>query len=85
MNAPIQGTAADLIKLAMFKVEKMLEKKKYKTRLVLQIHDELLFKVHVDEIDKVREEISTIMENVLPLAVKLKVEGGVGKSWYDAK
>ncbi len=85
MNAPIQGTAADLIKLAMVKVENMLEKKKYKTRLVLQIHDELLFKVHVDEIDKVREEISTIMENVLPLAVKLKVEGGVGKSWYDAK
>lgn len=85
MNAPIQGTAADLIKLAMVKVQTMLEKKKYRTRLVLQIHDELIFKVHVDEVDQVRQEIVSIMENVLPLAVKLKVEGGVGKSWYDAK
>jgi len=85
MNAPIQGTAADLIKLAMVKVQKMLEDKHYKTRLVLQIHDELLFKVHVDEIEAVRQEISNIMENVIGLDVKLKVDGGVGKSWYDAK
>jgi len=85
MNAPIQGTAADLIKLAMVKVQKMLEDKHYKTRLVLQIHDELLFKVHVDEIEAVRQEISDIMESVISLDVKLKVDGGVGKSWYDAK
>ena len=85
MNAPIQGTAADLIKLAMVKVQAMLEKKNYKTRLVLQIHDELLFKVHIEEIDKVRAEISEIMENVIALDVKLKVDGGVGKTWYDAK
>ncbi|NCA97199.1 MAG: DNA polymerase I [Bacteroidia bacterium] len=85
MNAPIQGTAADLIKLAMVKVQEMLETNHYKTRLVLQIHDELLFKVHNSEIDEVRSKISEIMENVLPLAVKLKVEGVVGKTWYDAK
>ena len=85
MNAPIQGTAADLIKLAMVKVQAMLEKKNYQTRLVLQIHDELLFKVHIDEIDKVRAEISEIMENVIALDVKLKVDGGIGKTWYDAK
>lgn len=85
MNAPIQGTAADLIKLAMVKVQDMLESNHYKTKLVLQIHDELLFKVHVDEIDEVRAKISKIMENVLPLDVKLKVDGGVGKTWYDAK
>ena len=85
MNAPIQGTAADLIKLAMVKVQAMLEKKNYQTRLVLQIHDELLFKVHIDEIDKIRAEISEIMENVIALDVKLKVDGGVGKTWYDAK
>ncbi len=85
MNAPIQGTAADLIKLAMVKVQDMLEQKNYKTRLVLQIHDELLFKVHVDEIEIVRQEISKIMENVIALDVKLKVDGGVGRTWYDAK
>ncbi|MFA5421240.1 MAG: DNA polymerase I [Bacilli bacterium] len=85
MNAPIQGTAADLIKLAMVRVQEMLEKNHFKTHLVLQIHDELIFKVHVDEIEKVRAEISKIMENVIALDVKLKVEGGVGRSWYDAK
>ena len=85
MNAPIQGTAADLIKLAMVKVQNMLEKNNYRTRLVLQIHDELLFKVHVDEIEQVRRQISDIMENVIALDVKLKVDGGVGRTWYDAK
>ncbi|MFA5762599.1 MAG: DNA polymerase I [Bacilli bacterium] len=85
MNAPIQGTAADLIKLAMVKVQAMLEKNNFRTRLVLQIHDELLFKVHVNEIEIVRDKISEIMENVITLDVKLKVDGGVGKSWYEAK
>ncbi|MFA5481173.1 MAG: DNA polymerase I, partial [Bacilli bacterium] len=85
MNAPIQGTAADLIKLAMVRVQEMLEENKYKTRLVLQIHDELILKVHVSEIEQVVSEISKIMENVIHLRVKLKVDAGVGKSWYDAK
>jgi len=85
MNAPIQGTAADLIKLAMVKVDTMLKEKKYRTKLVLQIHDELVFKTYVNEIDDVRSAVADIMENIITMAVKLKVGGGVGKTWYDAK
>jgi DNA polymerase-1 len=84
MNAPIQGTAADLIKLAMVKVQNMLEKNNYRTRLVLQIPTKSL-KVHVDDIEQVRRHISDIMENVIALDVKLKVDGGVGRTWYNAK
>ena len=85
MNAPIQGTAADLIKLAMIKVDKALEEKHLKTKLILQIHDELLFKVPNDEKDIVLPLIKDIMEHALELDVKLEVDGGFGHTWYDAK
>lgn len=84
-NAPIQGTAADLIKMAMIKVDQFLTENKLKSKLVLQIHDELVFKLHKDEQDIVIKNIARIMENALPLDVKMKVEYQVGKTWYDAK
>ena len=85
MNAPIQGTAADLIKIAMIKVENALRENNLQTKLILQIHDELLFKVPEDEKDKVLPLIKSIMENALDLDVKLEVDGGYGRTWYDCK
>ena len=85
MNAPIQGTAADLIKIAMINVDKMLKENNFETKMVLQIHDELIFKVPVKEKDRVYPLIRNIMENALSLDVKLEVDGGFGKDWYSTK
>jgi len=85
MNAPIQGTAADLIKVAMVKIDRALTEGKFKTRLVLQIHDELLFKVPDDEVEKVFPMIEDLMENALQLKVKLIAEGSYAKNWHEAK
>jgi len=85
INAPIQGTAADLIKLAMIKVDRFLQDHNYQTKLVLQIHDELLFQVPDDEIEKVFPAIKEIMETALKLNVKLKVDGGYAKNWHETK
>ncbi len=85
LNAPVQGSAADLIKLAMVQVDRFLSENKLKTKMVLQIHDELLFRVPKDELDSVKENVTKIMENAIQLPVKLTVEAGVGHSWYEAK
>jgi len=85
MNAPIQGSAADLIKIAMVKVNNALKEGNFKTKMVCQIHDELLFKVYKDEKEKVYNLIKDIMEHALSLKVPLKVDGGFGKAWYDCK
>ena len=85
MNAPIQGTAADLIKIAMIKVDEALSKGGYKTKMVLQIHDELIFKVPHNEKEEVYKLIKNIMESALDLGVPLEVDGGFGKDWYSAK
>lgn len=85
MNAPIQGTAADLIKVAMIAVDKALNEHHLKTKLILQIHDELLFKVPNEEKDVVYPLVKSIMENALKLEVKLEVDGGYGRTWYDCK
>lgn len=85
MNAPIQGTAADLIKIAMIKVNNALKEKGLKTKLILQIHDELLFKVPSEEKDIVLPLVKDIMEHAMDLPVKLEVDGGFGHTWYDAK
>ena len=85
MNAPIQGSAADLIKIAMIKVNDALKLNKLKTKMVLQIHDELIFKVPNEEKDLAFKIIKHEMENAINLKVKFVVDGGFGKSWYDAK
>ena len=85
MNAPIQGSAADLIKIAMIKVDEMLSSSSYKTQMVLQIHDELIFKVPKDEKEVILPKIKEIMENATALDVKLKVDGDFGRTWFDCK
>lgn len=85
LNAPVQGSAADLIKIAMVKIDQYLQEKKRKTKMVLQIHDELIFAVPVDELETVEKDIQFIMENAVPLPVKLTAEVGIGKNWYEAK
>lgn len=85
MNAPIQGSAADLIKIAMIKVEKALREQNLKTKTVLQIHDELIFKVPKEEKEIVYNLVKEQMINALDLSVPLEVDGGFGRTWYDAK
>ena len=84
-NAPIQGSSADLIKLAMVKIDSELEKNNFKSKLVLQIHDELIFKVYEDEKERLYNLVKKTMENIHPLKVKLEVDGNIAKTWYDAK
>ena len=85
MNAPIQGTAADLIKIAMINVDKILKENNLKTKMVLQIHDELIFKVPNSEKEIVYPLIKSAMENALKLDVPLEVDGGFGDTWYSTK
>ncbi|WP_035756302.1 DNA polymerase I [Hugenholtzia roseola] len=84
INAPIQGSAADIIKLAMIKIDSFLEEKKYKTKLILQVHDELVFDVPLQELDEVRPQIIALMEKVVEWAVPLQAQAGVGKNWLEA-
>lgn len=84
VNAPIQGSAADIIKLAMIAVDRTLREKGLRARMVLQIHDELLLEVPQQEIDVVRNILVQEMENVLQLSVPLTVECSYGKTWLDA-
>lgn len=85
MNAPIQGTAADLIKVAMIKVDNAIKEAGLKSKMVLQIHDELIFKVYKDEKEKLYNLAKSIMENALEIDIPLEVDGGFGKDWYSAK
>ena len=84
INMPIQGTAADMIKLAMINIHKELTKRKTKTKMILQVHDELVFDAHKDEIDELMPVIKKLMENALPLKVPVVAETGVGDNWLDA-
>lgn len=85
MNAPIQGTAADIMKIAMIKVYEGIEKAGLRSRLILQIHDELLLEVCEDEEEQAREILSAAMESAASLAVKLEIDLHTGKNWYMAK
>ena len=84
-NAPIQGTAADLIKMAMIKIDEEITNKKLKSKLVLQIHDELIFKIYPEEKDIMSNLVKNTMESIYPLNVKLEVDGACAKTWYDCK
>ena len=85
MNTPIQGTAADIMKIAMIDVFNKLRKDNLKSKIVLQIHDELIIETKLDEKDKVEEILRTSMENAMKLKVPLKVELSVASNWYEAK
>lgn len=85
MNTPIQGSAADIIKKAMIDMADRLEKEKLKTRLLLQVHDELIFEAPEDEIERLKEIVPDVMEHAVELKVPLKVDYSYGQTWFDAK
>src|SRR5256714_132616 len=85
INMPIQGGNADLIKIAMIRIQNELEKRKLKTRMILQVHDELVFEVAVEELERVKRLIKAMMEGVARLDVPIKVEMKVGRNWYEAE
>lgn len=85
MNTPIQGTAADVIKLAMIRMQESLREKGLKSRMLLQVHDELVFEVPQDELEAMQQLVPEVMESALELNVPLKVDVNYGQSWYDAK
>ncbi|MBO4232605.1 MAG: DNA polymerase I, partial [Bacteroidales bacterium] len=84
INAPIQGTAADLIKIAMIRIHRILKERGLKTKMLIQVHDELVFEVPNNEIETVSKIIADEMENAMTLTVPLKVELNHGRSWYEA-
>lgn len=85
LNTPIQGSAADIIKLAMVKVNKRLHEENLKSRLILQVHDELIVEATDDEVDEVKKILSEEMQGAMTLSVPLKVDMSTGHSWYEAK
>ena len=85
MNTPIQGSAADIIKIAMNKLYKVLKENNLKSKLVMQVHDELIVETYDEEIEKVKSLMKEAMENVVKLDIPLDVDLNVGNSWYDAK
>ena len=85
MNTPIQGSAADIIKLAMVEFDKQVQHTSYKAKLLLQVHDELIFEVPKSEVEEFSLFVEDIMEHALDLDVPLKVDSNYGATWYDAK
>jgi len=84
VNAPIQGTAADIIKIAMINIHEILEKENYKSKMLLQVHDELVFDVHNDELEILKPIIKSAMEDAFKLTIPLTVDLGEGKNWLEA-
>ncbi|MBT8236365.1 MAG: DNA polymerase I [Bacteroidia bacterium] len=84
INAPIQGSAADIIKIAMIKIHEKLEKENLQTKMLLQVHDELVFDVHKTELDHIKELVKSEMERAYSLEVPLVVDLGTGKNWLEA-
>ncbi|MGM0406902.1 MAG: DNA polymerase, partial [Bacteroidota bacterium] len=84
INAPIQGSAADIIKLAMIDVFRELEKQNLKTKMILQVHDELIFDVYKPELEQVKELVKNKMENAVMLSIPLTVDLGSGENWLEA-
>ena len=84
MNAPIQGTAADIIKIAMINIENELDRRKLESKLILQVHDELVIETKEEELETVKELLIRNMQDVVKLKVPLQVDANYGKTWYDA-
>lgn len=84
INAPLQGSAADLIKVAMIHVHNWMKKEKLKSKMILQVHDELVFDAHKDEVELLKKHIPGLMSNAIKLPVPIEVEVGVGTDWLQA-
>ena len=84
INMPIQGTAADMIKLAMVRIHEKILRKKLRSQMIIQVHDELVFDVHKDELDDLKILVEKEMVNALEMKVPIEVETGVGKNWFEA-
>ncbi|MBS1904520.1 MAG: DNA polymerase I [Bacteroidetes bacterium] len=84
INMPIQGTAAEMMKLAMITIQRELERRKMKSLMIMQVHDELVFDVYPGEKDDVKEIVEYRMQHALPMAVPLEVDSGFGATWFDA-
>ncbi len=84
VNMPIQGTAADMIKIAMINIQRVMEKEKMRGKMVLQVHDELVFDVYKEELNEMQSLVKELMEGALPLNVPVLVQIGVGENWLDA-
>ena len=85
LNTPIQGTAADILKKAMVEIFDEFNKRGLKSKMIIQVHDELVFNVLDSELEEVKEVVRNIMENTFKLSVPLKVEMEVGNDWFEAK
>ncbi|AEV95404.1 DNA polymerase I [Pediococcus claussenii] len=85
MNTPIQGSAADIIKIAMIKMQQELESRNLKTKMLLQVHDELIFEVPDEEMNEIKKLVPSVMDSAMKLKVPLKVETSWGNNWYEAK
>ncbi len=84
VNAPIQGSAADIIKIAMINIQNLFEKENYKSKMLLQVHDELVFDIHKDELELLKPIIKNEMENAYKLSIPLDVDLDIGENWLDA-
>ena len=84
VNSPIQGTAADLVKVAMIKIHQVMQERNLQSKLILQVHDELVFDAHKSEVDELRDIVVENMGNAIPMAVPLVVDSGLGAHWLEA-
>tara|TARA_B100001142_G_C14274779_1_gene632391 strand:- start:131 stop:1426 length:1296 start_codon:yes stop_codon:yes gene_type:complete len=84
VNAPVQGSAADIIKLAMINIQNKIEKNNFKSKMLVQVHDELVFEIHKDEMNEMKKIIQNEMENAYDITIPLKVDMGTGLNWFEA-
>jgi DNA polymerase-1 len=84
INAPIQGSAADIIKIAMVRIHNRMKKEKYLSKMILQVHDELIFEAETSELDVLKNMVLDEMSNAVKLDIPLKVDWGTGKNWFEA-
>lgn len=85
LNTPVQGSASDILKKAMVEISDIFEKENIKSKMLLQVHDELIFNVYNDEIDKVKDIVYNTMTKVFELKVPLDVDIELGNNWYESK
>lgn len=84
INAPIQGSAADMLKIAMIQIHEFMQRERLKSRMILTVHDELVFDAHRDELDHLRDRVDHIMKHAIPMGVQMETGIGVGKNWLEA-